>query len=63
MARGLQKRNRIQAQKPQVASYGVKPSTKPKPKLLQKSLPEEKFVVQKASSKGQWTEELIQTTI
>ena len=34
MARGPQKRNRVQAQKPHVASYNLKPSAKPKPKHL-----------------------------
>ena len=47
MARGPQKRNRVQAQKHQVASYSLKPSPKPKPKPLQKPISKEKIVVQK----------------
>ena len=53
MARGPQKRNRVQAQKPQVASNSLKPSAKPKPKPLYKPLSNRKSVVQKSYARGQ----------
>ena len=63
MARGPQKRNRVQAQKPHVALYSLKPSAKPKPKPLPKPISNRKFVVHNGFARGQWTKELMQTTI
>ena len=42
---------------------GIWPSAKPKSKPLQKSISNRKYVVQKGFARGQWTEELMQTTI
>ena len=38
MDRGLQKHNQVQAQKPHIASYSLKPTSKSKPKALQKPI-------------------------
>lgn len=59
LARHPQKRQRVQAEKPQtIASYSLRTSSEPTPKTLPKPVAKKKGPI-----RGMWTEELMQTAI
>ena len=64
MARHPQKRQRVQAEKPQtVASYSLRTSSEPIPKTLPKPVAKKKPGALKSPIRGMWTEEFMQIAI